>query len=79
MGENGIDHRAIIASLSAADRRDLTRRADGPGLVRFATHLGSIVLLGALILGGAPYWPALLVPQGILIIFLFTALHEAIH
>lgn len=79
MEANAIDHRAIIASLSAADRAELTSRSDAPGLVRFAVHFGSIVVLGALILRGVAFWPALLVPQGILIVFLFTALHEAIH
>lgn len=79
MNRSDIDHRAIIASLSPADRAELTRRSDTPGLVRFTVHFGAILLLGAFILRGIPFWPALLVPQGILIIFLFTALHEAIH
>lgn len=34
MGDNCIDHRAIIASLSAAERAELTGRSDGPGVVR---------------------------------------------
>lgn len=74
-----IDHRAIIASLSAAERAELTRRSDAPGLFRFAVHSGCILVGAALILAGIPFWWLLLVPQGILIIFLFTALHEAIH
>lgn len=79
MEANAIDHRAIIASLSVADRAELTRRSDAPGLTRFAVHFGCIVALGAFILRGVAFWPVLLVPQGILIVFLFTALHEAIH
>lgn len=79
MDKSDIDHRAIIASLSEADRAELTRRSDAPGLVRFTVHFGAIMVLGAFILRGIPFWQALLVPQGILIIFLFTALHEAIH
>lgn len=79
MDTKELDHRAIIAALSATDRAALTRRSNGPGLVRLATHLGCIAVLGAFILAGVPFWQVLLVPQGILIVFLFTALHEAIH
>lgn len=74
-----IDHKAIIASLSPAERRELTTRTDVPGLARLALHLGLILAFGALIALKAPYWPALLLPQGILIVFLFTTLHETIH
>ena len=74
-----IDHRAIIAGLSAQERRVLTARADAPGLARLALHLGLILALGALIVLEAPYWQALLLPQGLLIVFLFTTLHETIH
>lgn len=79
MDKSDMDHRAIIGSLSPTDRAELTRRLDTPGLIRFTVHFGAILVLGAFILRGIPFWPALLVPQGILIIFLFTALHEAIH
>ncbi|MEZ5810538.1 MAG: fatty acid desaturase [Rhizobiaceae bacterium] len=74
-----IDHRVIIAGLSAADRADLTGREDGPALVRLAVHGGLIVALGAAIALGVPLWWLLILPQGILIVFLFTLLHEAVH
>jgi fatty acid desaturase len=74
-----IDHKTIIASLSPNDRRELTAKADSPGLARLALHLGLVLLFGALIVLQAPYWPILMLPQGILIVFLFTALHETIH
>jgi fatty acid desaturase len=74
-----IDHRAIIASLSADDRAMLTGRTNRHGLVRFAIHFGLILALGAAILAEVRFWPVLLPIQGILIVFLFTALHEAIH
>ncbi len=77
--DESIDHRAIIASLSPAERATLTGRSDAPGLFRFAVHFGCILAGAALILVGTPFWWLLLVPQGILIVFLFTALHEAIH
>lgn len=74
-----IDHRAIIAGLTAEQRAALTGRRNGPGLVRLAVHGGAIAGLGALILAGVPFWPLLLLPQGILIVFLFTLLHECVH
>ncbi|MES0028141.1 fatty acid desaturase [Mesorhizobium sp. M0040] len=74
-----IDHRTIIAGLSVEDRRDLTTRLDGPGIIRLAVHGGLVVVLGALIAARIPFWPLLILPQGILIVFFFTLLHETIH
>lgn len=74
-----IDHRTIIAGLSVEDRRDLTARLDRPGIVRLAVHGGLVILLGALIAARIPLWPLLVLPQGILIVFCFTPLHETIH
>lgn len=76
---DAIDHRAIVAGLSAEQRSVLTGRRNGPGLLRLAVHGGAILALGALILAGVPFWPLLLLPQGILIVFLFTLLHECVH
>lgn len=73
------DHTEVLAGLDEADRIRLTVRADGPGLRHLAVHLGMILALGALIATGAPGWPLLLLPQGILLVFLFTLLHEAVH
>ena len=74
-----MDHRQIIASLSQDDRRTLTKKVDAPGLIRLAAHGGLIFALGLAIGIRLRYWPALLLPQGILIVFLFTTLHETIH
>ncbi|TGQ39807.1 fatty acid desaturase [Mesorhizobium sp. M00.F.Ca.ET.216.01.1.1] len=74
-----MDHRAIVAGLSVEDRRDLTTKADAPGIFRLAVHGGLVVVLGALVAARIPLWPVLVLPQGILIIFLFTTLHETIH
>jgi len=76
---DAIDHRAIIAGLSAEERAMLTGRRNGPGLFRLVVHGGAIAGLGALVLAGVPWWPLLLLPQGILIVFLFTLLHECVH
>jgi fatty acid desaturase len=74
-----IDHRAVIASLSSAERAELTGLTDRHGLLRFALHFGSVLALGAAIIVDVPLWPLLLPVQGIVLIFLFTPLHEAIH
>jgi fatty acid desaturase len=74
-----VDHRTVIASLEPALREALIARSDGPGLLRFAFHAGAILAVGALIALRAPYWFLLLPVQGILIIFLFSAMHECIH
>ena len=74
-----IDHQRVIAGLEPALRETLIARSDGPGLLRFAIHVGAIFVLGTLIALRVPFWFALLPFQGILIIFLFTAMHECIH
>ncbi|OCW57223.1 fatty acid desaturase [Hoeflea olei] len=74
-----MDHKAFIASLSPDQARALTETSDARGLVQLASHLGAIALLGGLIAARVPSWPLLMLPQGILIVFLFTALHEASH
>lgn len=76
---DAIDHRTAIANLEPALRSSLIERSDGPGLLRFGFHLGAILVLGTLIALRVPYWFALLPVQGILIVFLFTALHESVH
>jgi fatty acid desaturase len=74
-----IDHRAIIASLSASDRALLTGLTNRDGILRAALHFGAILVFAAAILIRIPFWPLLLPLEGILIIFLFTAMHETIH
>lgn len=74
-----LDDRAFRAALPAATRAALTERADGPGLRRLGLHLGLILALGGWIAAEGPFWPLLLVPQGVLIVFLFTLLHETVH
>ena len=77
------DHRDFVSGLSAGDRRHLTERSDTAGLTALALHWGAILLTGGLILISPPGWPflllALMLVQGILIIFLFTLLHETVH
>jgi fatty acid desaturase len=76
---DSMDHRDIIAALTPEQRQRLTERSDRAGLTHLAAHWGLILLLGTLIALQVPGWWALMLPQGILIVFLFTLLHEAVH
>lgn len=77
--ERTMDHRDVIASLTNEERSRLTGKSDGPGLIQLAAHFDAILLLGGLIAAKVPFWPLLMLPQGILIVFLFTLLHETVH
>lgn len=74
-----MDHKQFIASLTPDQCRALTDTSDRAGLSHLALHLGAIAGLAALILARVPFWPLLMLPQGILLVFLFTLLHEACH
>jgi len=74
-----MDHRDVIASLTNEERSRLTAKSDISGLAQLAAHWGVIILVGALIAAKVPFWPLLMLPQGILIVFLFTLLHETVH
>lgn len=76
---DAIDHRTAITNLDPALRESLVERSNGPGLLRFSFHLGAILVLGILIALDMPFWFALLPVQGILIVFMFTTMHECIH
>lgn len=73
------DHKQLIANLSPDERKSLLEQSDAPGLRHFALHIGAIVLCGTLIIMKVPFWPAIMLVQGILITFLFTTLHETCH
>jgi len=61
--------------------RGWSRRADLPGLRHAAGHLAALTLTGTLVWaarGTVWLWPAMLL-HGVVLIFLFTPLHECIH
>jgi fatty acid desaturase len=61
--------------------RELTARSDRKGLMQLAVHAGALVLSGFAVeqaLGTLWLFPAML-GHGILLVFLFAPLHEAIH
>jgi fatty acid desaturase len=74
-----LSHDGFVTSLPPDTRAALTARADRPGLVRLGLQASGILALGTVIALRLPGWPLLLLPQGILIVFLFTAMHEAVH
>ena len=74
-----MDHKVFLASLSVDQRDRLTARSDVKGLLHLAGHLGAIAVFSAVLLSGWPLWWLALLPQGILLIFLFTLLHETSH
>ncbi len=74
-----LDHRDFIRSLSPEQRRALIEKSDIQGLIHLTGHWGLIALFGWLIAIEVPFWPVLMLPQGILLVFLFTLLHETSH
>ncbi|KIC07471.1 fatty acid desaturase [Leisingera sp. ANG-M1] len=74
-----MDHKTFLASLSTEQRDTLNERSDAKGLRHLAGHLGAICLCAALIIRGVPLWQLVMLVQGILLVFLFTLLHETSH
>jgi len=74
-----MNHREFLASLSADQRRTLTRTTNRHGLVRLASHLAVITLLASGIALRVPGWPVLMLPLGVMLVFLFCLQHEAVH
>ena len=79
LGRKTMNQQDFLRSLSNETRKKLTQRLDRPGLVHLALHLGLIVGFGSAIYLSLPGWQFLLIPQGIVIVFLFTLLHESVH
>ncbi|MEM7319028.1 MAG: fatty acid desaturase [Pseudomonadota bacterium] len=74
-----MDHRALIASLPAETKSRLTARSDRAGLTHLALYAQALFLTTAGIVAHVPLWPVLLLPQGLLLVFLFTLSHECTH
>ena len=74
-----MDHRILIASLPDDLRRRLTEKSDAIGGGRVIAYFCALAVTASYIAVGAPFWWALLLPHGIMLIFLFTLLHETSH
>ncbi len=72
MPVRGLDRDTVLA---------LSRRADARGVAQLACHLGLLAITGALVwLARGSWWLApALVLHGVVLIFLFCALHESVH
>ncbi len=73
------EHTRLIKSLPPDTKAALTARSNAAGLRHLALYLA---VLGACTAGIAlqvPLWPLLMLPQGILLVFLFTLSHECTH
>ncbi len=74
-----MDHREFLKTLPLEERQRLNAKSDAVGLVHLAAHWGLIASIGSLIALRVSGWPVLMPVQGILIVFLFTLLHETCH
>jgi fatty acid desaturase len=73
------DHLYIIRNLNDEIRQTLRRKSNSAGLIHLAGHAG-LIAIGAIWISKAwPGWQWVLMPHGILTIFLFTLLHECMH
>jgi fatty acid desaturase len=79
--EEGFTHREALAALSGEELARLKEASDAPGLVHLAGHVALLAATGTAVLL-APNWPLwvlAVIAHGIVLIFLFTLEHEAVH
>lgn len=73
------DHKQLIASLSDEQRFTFTAKSDTQGILHFLSHLLAIIITSIWIINAWVGWQAVLVLHGIMLVFLFTFLHETVH
>ncbi len=74
-----MDHRALVSSLPPDVKDRLQRRSDRAGLLHLSYYLLGLGICTTCIVLQIPLWPALILPQGVLLVFLFTLSHECTH
>ncbi|WP_323783152.1 fatty acid desaturase [Leisingera sp.] len=74
-----LDHTALIKSLPPETKASLTARSDAAGLRHLALYLAALAVCTAGLALQVPFWPLLMLPQGVLLVFLFTLSHECTH
>lgn len=74
-----MDHTALIKSLPPKVKTRLLTRSNRAGLRHLAFYLSALTLTGTGIALQIPFWPLILLPHGILLVFLFTLMHECTH
>ncbi|KIC29779.1 fatty acid desaturase [Leisingera sp. ANG-M6] len=73
------DHTRLIKSLPPQTKATLTARSDAAGLRHLALYLAALGACSTGIALHVPLWPLLMLPQGVLLVFLFTLSHECTH
>jgi fatty acid desaturase len=78
--EKEVTHKEALSLISGSELAQLRVLSDGPGLLHLAGHLLLLTLTGFAVMHtqGAS-WLLASIAHGIVLIFLFTALHESIH
>ena len=74
-----MDHTQFIANLSPERKTALHERSDAKGLWHLAGHFGALFAMGCYIALQGPFWPLVMLPYGIALVFLFTLSHECTH
>ena len=74
-----LEHRGVVGGLTTTERSALLARSNAAGLQQLLVHVGAVAVTTTLIIERAPFWPAAMVVQGVLLNFLFTILHETVH
>lgn len=74
-----MDHTTLLKSLPPETKAHLTARSDAAGLRHLALYLLALSLNSTAIALQIPLWPVMLLPQGIMLVFLFTLSHECTH
>jgi len=74
-----MDHQSFLAQLSPSERKQLQLKNNRIAVVHAICHFGLILVLGFLIQQRIPGWQILLLPQGVLLVFLFNLQHECTH
>jgi fatty acid desaturase len=74
-----MEHAELVKSLPPETKAALTERSDVRGLRHLALYVLAMVLCTAGIAAQVPLWWLLMLPQGILLVFLFTLSHECTH
>ena len=74
-----MNHRQLIKSLDLDLRRELTVKSNLIAGIHVLGHVTCMALLIWPIIARVPFWKLVMLPLGIVTIFLFTLLHETIH
>ncbi len=74
-----MDHRTALAALSVTAKNTLQQRSDRAGLMHLAGYMFALCATSLWIITKAPFWQMAILPQGVLLMFLFTLSHECTH